>query len=75
MSPAQQRALDTLLPRLGVAVRAAPLDFDRVFGRTAPRVLEIGFGMGETTARDRAGAARTSTSSASRCTRPASAAC
>ena len=25
-------------------------DFDRVFGRHAPRVLEIGFGMGETTA-------------------------
>jgi tRNA (guanine-N7-)-methyltransferase len=50
MSPAQQRALDTLLPRFGVPFRAAPLDFDRVFGRHAPRVLEIGFGMGETTA-------------------------
>jgi tRNA (guanine-N7-)-methyltransferase len=28
-----------------------PLDFASVFGRTAPVVLEIGFGMGETTAR------------------------
>jgi tRNA (guanine-N7-)-methyltransferase len=50
MSPAQQRALDTLLPRFGVPFAPAPLDFDRVFGRDAPRVLEIGFGMGETTA-------------------------
>ena len=50
MSPAQQRALDALLPRFGVPFHAAPLDFDRLFGRRAPRVLEIGFGMGETTA-------------------------
>ena len=49
-SPAQQRALDTLLPRFGVPFAPAPLDFDRAFGRHAPRVLEIGFGMGETTA-------------------------
>jgi len=34
----------------GLAFAAAPLDFDRVFGRRAPRVLDIGFGMGETTA-------------------------
>ena len=51
MSPAQQRALDTLLPRFGLPFQFAPLDFDRVFGRRAPRVLEIGCGMGETTAR------------------------
>ena len=50
MSPAQQRALDTLLPRFGVPFALAPLDFDRVFGRRVPRILEIGFGMGETTA-------------------------
>ena len=50
MSPAQQRARDVLLPRLGVAFQSRPLDFDGVFGRHAPRVLEIGFGMGETTA-------------------------
>jgi len=50
MSPAQQRACDELLPRFGVAFGPAPLDFAHVFGRTAPVVLEIGFGMGETTA-------------------------
>jgi tRNA (guanine-N7-)-methyltransferase len=50
MSPAQQRALDLLLPRFGLPWQQAPLDFDRVFGRHAPRILEIGFGMGETTA-------------------------
>jgi tRNA (guanine-N7-)-methyltransferase len=50
MSPAQQRALDALLPRLGVPFAPAPLDFARLFGRRAPTILEIGFGMGETTA-------------------------
>jgi tRNA (guanine-N7-)-methyltransferase len=50
MSPAQQRALDVLMPRFGLPWQVAPLDFDSVFGRRAPRVLEIGFGMGETTA-------------------------
>ncbi|MEO8304400.1 MAG: tRNA (guanosine(46)-N7)-methyltransferase TrmB [Betaproteobacteria bacterium] len=50
LSPAQQRALDTLLPTYGIPVAAEPPDFDRAFGRSAPRVLEIGFGMGETTA-------------------------
>lgn len=49
-SPAQGRALDELLPRYGVEFAHAPLDFERVFGRRAPVVLEIGFGMGETTA-------------------------
>ncbi len=50
MSPAQQRALDTLLPTFGVPFVAEPLAFERVFGRRAPTILEIGFGMGETTA-------------------------
>ncbi|HEV3241032.1 MAG TPA: tRNA (guanosine(46)-N7)-methyltransferase TrmB [Casimicrobiaceae bacterium] len=49
-SPAQQRARETLLPRFGVPFEVALLDFDVVFGRKAPRILEIGFGMGETTA-------------------------
>jgi tRNA (guanine-N7-)-methyltransferase len=51
MSPAQQRALDELMPRYGVPFAPGALDFDALFGRRAPRVLEIGFGMGETTAR------------------------
>ena len=50
MSPAQTRALAELLPRFGVAYAAAPLAFAQVFGRVAPVILEIGFGMGETTA-------------------------
>jgi len=49
MSPAQQRACDELLPRFGVAA-SAPLDFATLFGNPHPVVLEIGFGMGETTA-------------------------
>ena len=49
-SPAQQRAYESLLPRFGIAFAAAPLDLARVFGRTSPKILEIGFGMGETTA-------------------------
>jgi tRNA (guanine-N7-)-methyltransferase len=50
-SPAQQRAHAELLPRFGIEHRAAPLDFAQAFGRVAPVVAEIGFGMGETTAR------------------------
>jgi tRNA (guanine-N7-)-methyltransferase len=49
-SPAQQRALDELLPRFGIPASHAPLDFHAIFGRRAPVVLEIGFGMGESTA-------------------------
>ncbi len=45
---AQRRALEELWPRYGIAWSPAPLDLDRVFGRSAPRVLEIGFGNGET---------------------------
>ena len=50
ISPAQQRALDELLPRFGVAFAPSALDFEQLFGRRAPTILEIGFGMGETTA-------------------------
>jgi tRNA (guanine-N7-)-methyltransferase len=49
-SPAQQRARDELLPRFGIEFARAPIDFDATFGRSARRILEIGFGMGETTA-------------------------
>jgi len=50
MSPAQTRALSELLPRFGIDYAPAPLAFAQVFGRVAPVILEIGFGMGETTA-------------------------
>lgn len=48
---AQQRACDELLPRIGIPYSREPLDLDRAFGRASPKILEIGFGMGETTAR------------------------
>lgn len=44
---AQQRALEALWPRFGVTPDATDLDFDLIFGRHAPRILEIGFGMGD----------------------------
>jgi len=44
---AQQRAFDTLWPRYGLDYTGTPRDFDAAFGRSAPRVLEIGFGNGE----------------------------
>ncbi len=50
VSNAQQRSLDTLLPSFGIAYSAQPIDLDAAFGRAAPKILEIGFGMGETTA-------------------------
>jgi tRNA (guanine-N7-)-methyltransferase len=48
-SPAQQRAHETLLPRFGIAFAREALDLERVFARSAPKILEIGSGMGETT--------------------------
>ncbi|MCG9055968.1 tRNA (guanosine(46)-N7)-methyltransferase TrmB [Laribacter hongkongensis] len=50
LSPAQQRALDTLYPQFGIDYTGQPLDLAHAFGRTAPRILEIGFGMGQATA-------------------------
>jgi len=47
---AQQRALDEHFSRFGVPYSSGLLDLDACFGRKAPRILEIGFGMGETTA-------------------------
>jgi tRNA (guanine-N7-)-methyltransferase len=47
---AQARAVAELLPRYGIAFSPAPIDLERAFGRRAPKILEIGFGMGETTA-------------------------
>jgi tRNA (guanine-N7-)-methyltransferase len=51
LTEAQRRARDQWLPRYGVPYARELLEFDRLFGRLAPRILEIGFGMGETTAR------------------------
>jgi len=48
-SDAQRRAVDDLTPRFGVAYAPGLIDFDALFGRRAPRILEIGFGMGDST--------------------------
>ncbi len=50
ISAAQQRALTDLGPSYLVPFTPATLDLDALYGRVAPTVLEIGFGMGETTA-------------------------
>lgn len=51
MGSGQSRALADLGPRFLVPYTAdARLDLGTLFGREAPRILEIGFGMGETTA-------------------------
>jgi tRNA (guanine-N7-)-methyltransferase len=50
VSPAQQRAIDTLLPRFGIVYAEHMLDLEQTFGRLAPKILEIGFGMGDSTA-------------------------
>jgi tRNA (guanine-N7-)-methyltransferase len=50
MSNAQTRALETLLPRWGIPCQETLLDLDTAFGRAAPKILEIGFGMGDSTA-------------------------
>jgi tRNA (guanine-N7-)-methyltransferase len=50
MSVAQKRAYEQLLGRYALPYSQQPLDLAAVFGRAAPTILEIGFGMGETTA-------------------------
>jgi tRNA (guanine-N7-)-methyltransferase len=50
VSKAQRRYHDEMMGRVGIPYAPSPLDFDAVFGRCAPRILEIGFGMGETSA-------------------------
>jgi len=47
ITPAQQRALKDLWPRYGIEAGEAPIDFDAVFDRCAPVILEIGFGNGD----------------------------
>lgn len=44
---AQQRAFDELWPRFGLDYSGNLRDYNEVFGRNAPRILEIGFGNGE----------------------------
>ncbi|MBL8324825.1 MAG: tRNA (guanosine(46)-N7)-methyltransferase TrmB [Rubrivivax sp.] len=50
LGPGQQRALAELGPRFLLPWSAEPLDAAAAFGREAPLLLEIGFGMGDATA-------------------------
>ena len=50
MSPAQSRYLEQLMPTVGIDYAPAPIDPCALFGREAPVVVEIGFGMGAATA-------------------------
>jgi tRNA (guanine-N7-)-methyltransferase len=50
MGTGQERALQALGPRYLIPFQHGPLDPHAVFGRTAPLVVEIGFGMGQATA-------------------------
>jgi tRNA (guanine-N7-)-methyltransferase len=47
---AQAKAFEQLGPRFLLPYEPQPLDFSAAFGRNAPTILEIGFGMGEATA-------------------------
>ncbi len=47
MTAAQERALEQLWPAYGLDLGTGALDFTAIFGRRAPRCLEIGFGVGE----------------------------
>lgn len=46
-TPAQQKAFDAQWPRFGLDYAGTPRDFNVLFGREAPRIVEIGFGNGE----------------------------
>lgn len=47
MTDAQKRALGELWPHYGVDAPTVPIDLPALFGRDAPRIFEIGFGMGD----------------------------
>ena len=50
MSDAQHRFLDEMMPKVGVPYRPEAVDLNTVFGRHAPHIVEIGFGIGQSTA-------------------------
>lgn len=50
MTDGQKKAYARLWPQLGLDLGAGPLDYPAVFGRQAPMVFEIGFGMGDSLA-------------------------
>lgn len=49
-SPSQQKAIEKGMPIWGIDYQPQQINFDQIFNRSAPRILEIGFGMGAATA-------------------------
>lgn len=49
ISNAQRRAWEVLLPKHGIPFKPDLIDLNHIFDRNAPKILEIGFGMGEST--------------------------
>lgn len=47
MTPGQEKAFAESWSRYGVEANGQILDFEQLFGRQAPVILEIGFGMGD----------------------------
>lgn len=50
LTKSQQKALDEYWKIFGLEVSQGPLDFVETFGRQAPTIIEIGFGMGKSLA-------------------------
>ncbi|MEQ6292348.1 tRNA (guanosine(46)-N7)-methyltransferase TrmB [Vogesella sp. GCM10023246] len=50
LTASQQRAIDEGMPRWGIDYQPQALDLAQAFGREAPKIMEIGFGMGTATA-------------------------
>jgi len=55
LSGAQARSIEELGPKFMIPYAKETLDLDQAFGRAAPTIFEIGFGMGETSAKISAG--------------------
>jgi tRNA (guanine-N7-)-methyltransferase len=51
MSAAQQNYYSEMMPKIGIPFAPLPIELVTVYGRNAPKILEIGTGMGETTAK------------------------
>jgi tRNA (guanine-N7-)-methyltransferase len=51
MSAAQQNYYSEMMPKIGIPYAAQQIELVTVYGRNAPKILEIGTGMGETTAK------------------------